>query len=533
MVDGRRGYDLAVVGAGINGAAIAREAALSGLTVLVLERHDVASGTSAASTRLIHGGLRYLEHAELGLVVESLRERERLLAHAPHLVRPLGLYLPIYRGARPRWQIRAGMLLYDVLSAGKSLPRHAMLGREALCERLPTLVREGLVGGAFYYDAQIAFPERLIVELLVDACSHGAELAVRTRVTDFLVEDGRVAGVRFERADGSGGEARAAAVVNAAGPWVDRVVAGHASGRLIGGTKGSHIVVLPFPGAPDAAVYAEAESDGRPFFVLPWNGLYLIGTTDERFDGDPGSAAIDGRERDYLVAETERLFPSAAGLAKHVCYTQAGIRPLPYVGAGETGAITRRHIVHAHDLPGLWSVIGGKLTTHRALAEDVLRALGSVLPVRHGSSPTRERPLPGALSPEERDELCAELAAELGTAQANRLCRIYGVRARAIAAIAARTEIGRAPVAPNGAVLAAELVHALEHEWAVTLEDLLLRRSMAGLGADFGLRIAEAAAGQLARLGLWDREKAALELADYRACARRHSVPGAMSPTFG
>ena len=188
-------YELIVIGAGINGAAIAREAALAGLKVLIVERGDIACGTSSASSRLIHGGLRYLEYAEIGLVYESLRERERLLELAPHLVEPIELCIPIYRGARrARWQIAVGLGLYDLLAVGQSVPKKRMFGREELLARLPGLNADGLVGGASYYDAQVRFPERLVVENVRDAVAHGAELRTYTRVTRIRIEAGRATG---------------------------------------------------------------------------------------------------------------------------------------------------------------------------------------------------------------------------------------------------------------------------------------------------------------------------------------------------
>ena len=314
-------YELIVIGAGINGAAIAREAALAGIKVLIVERGDIGGGTSSASSRLIHGGLRYLEHAELGLVHESLRERERLLALAPHLVEPLELCIPVYGAARrKRWQIGVGLALYDLLSAGKSLPSRRLFGRDELLEYMPGLNPDGLVGGASYYDAQVRYPERLVLENVRDAVEHGAALETYTRVTRVRVEGGRATGVDWQSVRGGGG-ARAPLIVNAAGPWVDEVLGPIQHTRLIGGTKGSHIVVPPFPGAPRVGVYIEAGADHRPFFILPWNDLLLIGTTDERYEGDPGSAEIDARERAYLAGETERVFPGAAG-SPAACFTR-------------------------------------------------------------------------------------------------------------------------------------------------------------------------------------------------------------------
>jgi glycerol-3-phosphate dehydrogenase len=520
-------FDLVVIGGGINGAAIAREASVAGLRVLLVERDDLGGGTSAASSRLIHGGLRYLEHAELGLVRESLGERERLLRLAPHLVAPLELYIPLYRGARRRkWQVAVGLTLYDLLSAGKSVPNHRMLGPSELVAELPGLNREGLVGGASYYDAQVRYPERLVIENVRDAVRHGAEIKVHTRVTRIRVESGRATGVDWQAARGGAGTASAPLIVNAAGPWVDEVLRDVQHTRLMGGTKGSHLVAPRFPGAPRGGVYVEAGADGRPFFILPWNELLLIGTTDERFEGDPASARIDARELAYLVAETERVFPAAAGLGDKVLYTHTGVRPLPYRPRAATGAITRRHLIRRHrSARGLYSIVGGKLTTHRALAEDVLRKLRRDWPsrfaARQARASTRDLPLPGTLMPSDRDALCAELAGRFGTAQAQRLFRVYGGLAADVAALAAQRRELAEPV-HDGGVLTAELVHALESEWAWTLEDILQRRCMAGLDADFGARAAAAAAAALERLGIWSRARGGAELAAYEELVRRH-----------
>jgi glycerol-3-phosphate dehydrogenase len=518
-------YDVIVIGAGINGAAVAREAALAGLTVLLLEQDDLASGTSAASTRLIHGGLRYLEHAELKLVYESLHERERLLRFAPHLVSPLGLYLPIYStGRRRSWQIRAGMWLYDLLSLGKSVPRHRMLDAPGVLALLPGLAHDGLVGAAHYYDAQVSFPERLIVELVRDAVAHGAKLRAHTRVTRIDVVASRVRGIEWRSSDGTVGRAEAPRIVNAAGPWVDRVAGVHSKRKLLGATKGSHLVCRPFPGAPEHAVYAEA-ADGRPFFVIPWNGLYLIGTTDERFDGDPGHVEIDAAEYRYLIGATEGLFPAAGPLDRYVCYTQAGVRPLPRSSASRTAAITRRHLIHEHRRArGLYSIVGGKLTTHRALAEDVLRRIWRRRD-RSFASVTRERPLPGALDGTARGELLAALGAELGGDQAARLWRIYGAQAAAIAALARSSNELKTALGLGAKPLVAELVYAVGEEWAGSLADILLRRCMVGLAADRGLESAPLAAHWLARLGLWDRARADHEVESYRALVRRFEGP--------
>jgi glycerol-3-phosphate dehydrogenase len=514
-----------VIGAGINGAAIAREAALSGLAVLLVERGDLAAGTSSASSRLIHGGLRYLEHFELGLVRESLRERERLLRSAPHLVAPLELCIPVYaHGRRKRWQIAVGLTLYDWLSADRSLPGHTLLTRDALLAKLPGMSTDGLVGGASYFDAQARYPERLVVENVLDAAANAAVVKTYTRVTRIVVEGGRATGVEWRTASGEVGGARARVVVNAAGPWVDEALGTIQHTRLIGGTKGSHLIAPPFSGAPSVGVYVEAGSDGRPLFILPWNGLLLVGTTDERVE-EPSAAAMTRRELEYLARETERVFPAAAGLASRALYTYTGVRPLPYQPRGAEGAITRRHIIRRHRAArGLYSIVGGKLTTHRALAEDVLGVVRGQLPGLERRRPTRDRPLPGALAPRERDELLADVGATLNASQAARLWGVYGAAALKIAELA-RSSAELAATVGASATLVAELVYAREVEWAVTLDDILQRRCMAGLDADFGLGAAEPAARWLVRLGVWDSARAESELADYRTRAARQRAP--------
>ncbi len=365
-------HDVVIIGAGINGAGIARDAAMRGLKVLLIEKGEVGQGTTVASTRLIHGGLRYLEHFEFGLVHESLREREILLRIAPHLVRPLAITIPIYKQSkRGRLTIRAGMILYDLLSWGKSLPRHRMLSRAETLKQLPGLNPEGLAGSALYYDAQVEFPERLVMENVLSAREFGAEVLTHTRVTNLAVADGKVSGVEVE--DGHTRFADAAVIINAAGPWIDLVLERVAvkSPKLIGGTKGSHIVVPTFPGAPANAIYLEARSDGRPLFIIPWNKLYLIGTTDVRFEGDPDEVRCEPWEIDYLLSETNLALPAAHLTRDNIVDTYSGVRPLPVTHDKDEQSITRRHFIRQHpELPNLLSIVGGKLTTYRSLAEE-------------------------------------------------------------------------------------------------------------------------------------------------------------------
>ena len=382
-----KSFDVIIIGAGINGAGIARDAAGRGLKVLLIDKGEPGCATTSASTRLIHGGLRYLEHFEFGLVRESLREREILLRIAPQFVKPLPIAIPIYkRGQRGRSTIRAGMILYDLLSWGKSLPSHRMLSRAQTLERWPGLNSEGLVGSALYYDAQVEFPEQLVAANVRSACKSGAEVLTHTRVSSVAVEDGRVSGVEFISEAGEKGFAEAPVVINASGPWIDFVLerAPVESPKLIGGTKGSHLIVPPFPSAPANAIYLEARSDGRPIFIITWNRLYLIGTTDVRFDGNPDEVRCEPWEMDYLLSETNFAFPNAGLTGESILDTYSGVRPLP-VSDEDEQSITRRHFIREHPrLPNLLSIVGGKLTTYRSLAEEcvdlIFRKLGKDSP---------------------------------------------------------------------------------------------------------------------------------------------------------
>lgn len=525
-------FDLIIIGAGINGAGIARDAALRGLRALLLDKGDVAGGTTAASTRLIHGGLRYLEHGEVRLVRESLRERELLLRLAPHLVQPLPLMIPIYRGdARGPWLIRAGMLAYELLSIGKSLPRHHMLGRVEAWQRAPGLAGFDLLGAALYYDAQVEYPERLALENALDARAHGAVLRTYHEVQHLDIEGGRIAGVQGRDVlTGELFQATAPVVINVAGPWVDAVlgtVEMPKPGRLIGGTKGSHIVVGPFSDAPVDALYAEAGHDHRPFFIIPWNDAYLIGTTDTRFDGDLEDVSASELEIYWLLEEANRLLPNARLSREDVRYSYAGVRPLPYAPGRREGAVTRRHIVVDHGAQGgprgLFSIVGGKLTTYRALAEvvvdEVFRHAGSTfIP-----SQTAHTPLPGAPESGSWQAVRRDFLRESGLPShaAEHLLRVYGERAGDVLATA-NVSATRAIIDAATGAIAAEVGWALRHEGARTLTDVLARRTMIGLGPDNG-RSAAAKVAEIAQRELgWDAVRAASELADYQRWVERY-----------
>lgn len=518
-------YDLVIVGGGINGAGIARDAALRGLSVILLDQYDFGSGTSSWSSRLVHGGLRYLEYGELSLVYESLHERACLQKIASHLVKRIRLTIPIYdHNRRGPLLIRLGMIAYDLLSIGKTLPRHRMLNRDELLAELPGLNATGLRGGAQYYDAQVTFAERLVMENIISAADAGAVVRNYCPVISIGPHDGRTMSVGFVDAD-RGGEriVKGRMVINAAGPWVDRVLrrTGQKTRRLMGGTKGSHIIIGGFNGAPQDALYAEALSDRRPFFIIPWNSQYLIGTTDIRFGRNPKDAKASKKEVRYLLDETNRVFPNARLTVDDIHFAYAGVRPLPRRKKGPESAITRRHIIkrHRRSLRGIISIIGGKLTTFRHLAELTVDRAARRLDATPPRSSTKVTPLPGALGIQEAQQRLQQHAG-LSALGRERLIDIYGGRASAILDLAAAEPRLSKAIDTEATVLAAEVAFGIRHEFARNLIDLMHRRLMLGLSADQGAPVAhDIAAIAASELG-WDakeRNRQTRRLREYNA----------------
>ena len=514
-------FDVVVIGGGINGAGIAREAMLHGYRTLLVERHDFGAGTTSRATRLIHGGLRYLEHGELGLVYESLAEREALIRDAPHLVRPLRLLVPVYRGdARPPWKVRAGLTLYDALSFRKSLPRHRALPAAALADYEPYLRRDGLRAAYTFYDAQVEFPERLVIETVRQMMDAGGVALNHVAATRLLSPGGTVRGVVVGDECGDDSvEVLTTVVVNAAGPWADEVLAGSDAERhepMLGGTKGSHLVV-EWPGGPKHGMFAAAAADGRPIFILPWYRYTLVGTTDVRYAGDPSDARATSEEVRYLLDEANRLFPDTPLAREDVLYTYSGVRPLPRTDAGDESSITRRHFVLDHvsrgGPKGLLTVIGGKLTTYRSLARIAMK------PIAKYVAPSLESRLPAPPSQDHQSP---------GTGAVARLqddpLLLYGDRAAEVAAIRdADPSLAQRICAHNPEILA-QMHYAVTHERARTLADVLLRRLPVGWSACHALDGAERAAGVMASYFGWDRDRTAREVTAYEEELRRTLV---------
>ena len=535
--------DVVVIGAGINGLAIAREAAGRGLHVVVIDRDDIAARTSAISTRLIHGGLKYLERVEIPLVLESIRERNILLRTAPHLVRPYPMLIPFSRGAsRPGWLLSCGLLLHDILSFGKKLPRNRIVFSKRLAREWPSVAAGGVKWGGLFQDAHVPVTERFGIELAIDAANHGATVLTHTPVIDLIRERGRIAGVRYlDREDGRERTLHAPVVVNCAGPWVDAILDLQGEHpRRIGPTKGSHLVVDAFPGAPDTCIFFESPDDGRPMFVLPWwDGKYMIGTTDLPYDGSIDEIVVDDDEVDYLLRAVNGLIPSAGLRPEAVLWSFSGVRPLPYVAdLSDPASVSRDSeiVVHTGDASGLLTVIGGKYTTHRALGEQALRRIEAALGLGRRRSATRTSRFPGAPAGDHESFIADSVArSALPERSARRLADLYGTLSRPIEMLAASDPSLAEVIDDESGAIAAEVVYAVREEGAHTLEDVLIRRTAIALNSDVGLGCAARAADVLVAHGGWSAERAEAELARYREAARRFAPrtlrPASAQPT--
>ena len=475
--------DIAIIGGGINGCGIARDAAGRGLSVLLAEKDDLASGTSSASTKLIHGGLRYLEHYSFRLVRESLREREVLLGMAPHIIRPLRFVLPHHRGLRPAFLIRLGLFLYDHLGGRRTLPASGAVDLARVPVGKP--LKAGFTQAFVYSDCWVD-DARLVVLNAMDAAARGADIRVRTEVMSAARKidhwqidlQNTVSGLRET--------VRARALINAAGAWVADITTnrlrshGVPSIRLV---RGSHIVVRKL--FDHDCAYIFQNSDRRVVFAIPYEQDYtLIGTTDVDFTGDLTSVAVSQSEVEYLCAAVNEYFARSIA-SSDVVWSYSGVRSLHDDGQQAAQNATRDFTLeldgHSGE-PPLLNIVGGKITIYRHVAEEVLSKLASTFP-RAGSPWTRSSPLPGGDLPGGRHkQLAQELEAAcpaLGASTAARVARTYGTMARDIFACAIRQQdLG---IHFGAGLYEREVAYLIKNEWAMTADDILWRRTKLGL----------------------------------------------------
>ncbi len=505
-------YDLAIIGGGINGCGIARDAAGRGYSALLCEMADLASGTSSRSTKLIHGGLRYLEHFDFRLVRESLIEREVLWRIAPHIVRPMRFVLPHRTGLRPAWMLRVGLFLYDNLGGRERLPGTRAL--DLASDPAGTPLKPGVFSTGFEYSDCWVDDARLVVLNARDAADRGAVVRTGTRAVSAVREGGLWHVTLEDVANGRREAIAARGLVNAAGPWVEEVLRGRLGGAPRGRVRlveGAHIVV-PRLFDHDRA-YLFQNPDGRVVFAIPYEGRFtLIGTTDRDYTGDPAATRAAPEEIAYLCETASGAFVRPVAPAD-VVWAYSGVRPLFDDGASEAKSASRDYVLELEAAEGeapLLSIIGGKITTYRKLAEAAMAELAPHLPERSGLAPgwTGTTPLPGGeFDMDGEDALAVRLARTfpfLGKAHAARLARAYGTRAWVLLGKAkSMADLG----AGFGATLTeAEVGYLVEHEWAKSASDIVWRRSK------LGLHMGE---GEIAALEAWMRRRHATAAAEH------------------
>jgi len=509
-------FDLLVIGGGITGVAVARDAAMRGFHTALVEKDDFGCGTSSRSSRLSHGGIRYLEYYQFKLVFEACSERRVMRKIAPRLVRPLPFLYPLYRGQKPPpWQLRAGLTMYDALSLFRNVQRHRWLRPPELQQREPLVAGRGLLGAARFYDAQVD-DARLTLTTAKSAHLHSAVMVNHARVAGLAQSGGRIAGAHV--VDELGGrelEVRAKVVVNATGVWVDGVyeLDEHYTGPMTRPTKGIHMVIPRGRLTSQHAVAFDAPRDGRHVFLIPWGDFALIGTTDTDYQGDLDNPAADPDDVEYLLEAVQHIFPGAQIKHDDIISTFAGLRPLLFAPGG-TYAVSREHEI-VESPSGLITVAGGKLTTHRLmgkqLTDRVQKRLAQEFDIHATSECRTKEPLEGAQIKRARMSGVNEKVDK-------HLVDTYGDDATWVLAYAEENHSLGERIVPELPYLMAEALYGVQHEMALTLCDVLIRRTHVIYETrNGGLEQARVVAELMApRLG-WDEAEIERQVADYAA----------------
>jgi len=520
-----RRFDLLVIGGGITGCGIVREAVMRGLSSALVEKEDFASGTSSRSSRLVHGGVRYLEHGHLRLVFESSAERRRLLRLAPHLVRPLRFTWPVYRGARiPRWKLLAGLAIYDALALFRNVARHHRLSAAAVAELQPMLRSDGLRGGASYYDAATD-DSRLTLAVALDARARGATIVNHASVRRLIIEGGQAVGAEVaDELHGGTVTVRADAIVNATGPWSDglRALESGAAGNRVQGSKGVHIIVDRDRIGNHEALTLLSPDDGRVMFVLPSGERTIIGTTDTFTREAPESIRATDSDVRYLLDAANWFFPHAELTRADVIAAWAGIRPLAAATElGDSVSASREHAITIGPA-GVVSITGGKLTTFRIMAEQTVDA---ALKQLHRSAPpshSATTPIAWTAADSFDDVLSAARAATADASLASHLVTSYGAAWSDVWRTIGDEPGGGERISPEAVYLMGELRHACRHELALTLPDLMIRRTRIAFELeDHGIGLAPRVAEYVAPVLGWSARDVADEVERYGAAVAR------------
>ena len=511
-----RTFDLIVIGGGIIGANIARDAAMRGLKTLLLEKDDFAAGTTSRSTRLIHGGFRYLQHFEFGLVREDLREREILLKIAPHLVHPLPFLIPITTPI-DHFVMAMGTLLYDILSYDKSVPGRKHYSRETTMKMEPNLKVEGLRGAHLYYDCQIWFAERLCLENIISAVDNNAVALNHAKVIGILKEGNNVRGVKVQDIlTGKEIEVSSRVVVNAAGHWMDSVC-GMMYGqpkRMVRRTKGIHLLT---PRLSNNSLVLYAKSDGRLWFVIPWGKYSLLGTTDTDYTKDLETVYAEKEDVDYIMQEAQRAFPQLK--KEDIFYTFAGLRSLPDSGNEKPSNVSRAHKTIDHEktdgVKGFVSVLGGKITGGRGIAEEITNLVCKKLDFK-AACKTATTPFPGAAVVAQPEIIRSALESRIDVETVTYLVSLYGSRFTEVLEMAERGSRGKQPLCHHTRDIVAQIWYAVAEESAITVSDFMLRRSGLGLAECQGLDAVEIVGKEMGRLLAWNPEEQMRQVTEYR-----------------
>jgi len=524
--------DVLIIGGGITGAGIARDAALRGFRTALVDKADFGAGTSSHSSRLIHGGIRYLEQGAFHLVFEASHERRVLLTIAPHLVRPLAFLFPLYRGGRlPAWKLRAGMWLYDLLSSFRNVRWHRWLRAKQVRRVEPGLRDRGLIGAALYYDAQTD-DARLVIATVRSAMRAGALAANYVETTALLKPDGRVRGaVVRDVLTGQTATIRANVVVNATGPWSDQLrrLDDPQATPILRLTKGAHVTVPRRRLANEHAVTLLSPVDGRVMFVLPWDDLAYIGTTDTDADASPDGLRVTAADVTYLLRSANAAFPHAHLAPNDVVSAWVGLRPLLRADHADPSQVSREHKVFASE-QGLITIAGGKLTTYRVMARDVVDRVAARLRELDGRSlppraQTDKLPLPGGEAAEL--DVLGEAARARGASEATarHLVASYGSEAAAVLNLVDRDRrLGDAIIAGRPEIWA-EIAYAVERELAVRVQDVLVRRLHLFYEVpDHAQSVVTKVAARMKQLLGWDDVREAEELRDYFQVVERGRI---------
>lgn len=514
----RETFDIAIIGGGIIGTGIARDAALRGIKTLLIEKDDFASGTTSRSSRLIHGGLRYLKLLEFHLVRQDLHEREILLNIAGHLVQPYPFMIPM-NTLYCNVFIRMGVPLYDLMSYDKSIPSHKYLTKKESIDMAPELENlKGLTGSYIYYDCQSPYTERLAIENVISAAEHDAVIINHAGLAGFIHSGNDISGIKVrDNITGEIHEVKTKLVVNAAGHWVDcvRDLMHDRPESTVRRTKGIHLITRKLG---NQALVLFSTVDNRLFFIMPWRDYSLIGSTDTDYHGDLDMVSANKADVDYMLESSRQVFPDLK--MDDIYYTTAGLRPLAHIGGEKPSQVTREHKLLDHKnrdgIEGMMTVLGGKITAYRAVAQDSVDMACRKLKIQ-AKCQTADIPLPGApaVSAQHIEQTARET--NLNPEILKHLTDIYGSRYTEVIKLVKENRKLAEPICPHSADIIAQVKHSVEQESALHLGDFLLRRGSVGTSRCQGLDAVNKVADEMGNILKWSEQEKQAQIAEYSA----------------